>query len=263
MPSALRGADGVIAVSETSRREAIRLFDLDPERVFTVHHGCAQWALDASARFVVDGPPPTPPPLGDRPYIANVSALYGLKNHRRLIEAFGLLASRTRFPHDLVLAGGEADVTKAELAEVARRAGVGSRVQILGRYPQEDLPALYANADAIAYPSLYETFGLPVLEAFAFRRPLLTSVISGCGEVAGNAAVKVDPRSVESIAAGLEQVVGDVQLREQIVEAGTKRLEDFSWARCAHGTLTALHAAVARRSSLGRRGARPSNASVS
>jgi glycosyltransferase involved in cell wall biosynthesis len=247
MPPSLRSARRVIAVSDAARADAIRIFGLEPDRVRTVHHGCPAWALEAAAEHRDRGLPQVPPPLGGTPYVANVSSLYGLKNHRRLIEGFGLMAARTDLPHELVIAGGDSDVTREELAGVAREAGVATRVRLLGRYPQEHLPALYANASAVAYPSLYETFGLPVLEAFAFGRPLLTSEVGGSAEVAADAAVKVDPTSVESIAEGLRRLLEDQALRDELVEAGRERLEQFSWERCGRETLAVIREAAAER----------------
>ena len=248
VPRSLRGADRVIAVSEAARRDACELFDLDPGRVVAVHHGCSPWALEAAERFAREGVPPPPPPMGaGRPYALIVSSLYGLKNHGRLIEAFGDASRKAAFPHDLVVAGREADVRISELADVARKAGVAERVHLLGAYPQEHLAALVANAAAIAYPSLYETFGHPVLEAFALGRPLLTSNLGGASEIAADAAVKVDPYSVGSISSGLIEVLTDEPRRRSLVAAGTARLLDFSWQNCAAGTSRVLREACEAR----------------
>jgi glycosyltransferase involved in cell wall biosynthesis len=245
LPRSLAGANRVIAVSEAARHDAIGLFGLDPSRVVAVHHGCSMWATEAAARFARAGRPPPPPPLDPgRPYVVMVSSLYRFKNHARLIEAFGAIASNDRPPHDLVIVGREADVTIAELQEVARRSGVADRVRFLGPYPAEHLPALLANASAIAYPSLYETFGHPVLEAYAFERPLLTSNVGGAAEVAGEGAVTVDPYDVESIAAGLADVLNDEMLRRRLIDAGRGRLADFSWAKCARRTAATLREAI-------------------
>jgi glycosyltransferase involved in cell wall biosynthesis len=255
VPRSLRAAERVIAVSEATRADAIRIFGLDPDRVVAVHHGASPWATRAAAEFDRDGVPPAPPPLGERPYIAIVSSLYGLKNHRRLVEAFAIALERTGAPHELAIAGREQDVTHEMLREIARHHGIEDRVRLLGAFPQEHLPALFANADAIAYPSLYETFGHPVLEAFAFGRPLLTSNVGGTAEVAGAAAVLVDPNSTEEIAAGLARLLTDQGLREQLAGRAAARLRDFSWQRCAEQTAAALAAALAdhRADSLRRR----------
>jgi glycosyltransferase involved in cell wall biosynthesis len=244
VPRSLRNADRVIAVSEAARADAISLFGLAPERIVAVHHGCSPWATEAAAAFARDGVPPAPAPLGERPYIAIVSSLYGLKNHPRLVEAFALAIKRTGAPHGLAIAGREHDVTHAMLAQVAERHGIADRLRLLGPYPQDDLPALIANADAIAYPSLYETFGHPVLEAFAFGRPLLTSNVGGAAEVAADAAVLVDPRDTNSIADGLARLLSDAELRSRLAAAGAARLSDFSWRRCAEGTAAVLSEAL-------------------
>src|SRR5205807_4484231 len=135
---------------------------------------------------------PYRPPDG-APYVLCISRLYALKNHRRLIEAFAALVRDASLPHTLVIAGGDADVTRAELEQVADRAGVADRVMLLGRVPQAQVPGLYRGAEAIAYVSLYETFGHPVLEAFATGTPVITSSTGGTAEVAGGAARLVDP----------------------------------------------------------------------
>jgi glycosyltransferase involved in cell wall biosynthesis len=245
VPRSLRAADRVIAVSETARKDTCELFGLSPEQVVAVHHGCSPWATEAAARFSSEGTPPVPPPLDpERPYVLNVSATYGLKNQRRLIEGFGLAARRSTFPHDLVIAGREADVSLEELRQTAHAAGVAERVQILGPYPQKHLPALLANAAAVAYPSLYETFGHPVLEAFAFGRPLLTADVGGAAEIAADGAVQVDPRSAEAIGAGLIRLLEDDSLRASLTRAGQERLRRFSWENCARGTARVLREAV-------------------
>jgi glycosyltransferase involved in cell wall biosynthesis len=150
-------------------------------------------------------------------------------------------------PHKLVIVGGDADVTRAELVEIAERNGIADRVLLLGRVPQVDVPGLYAGAEAIAYVSLYETFGHPVLEAFATGRPLVTSTTGGTAEVAGGAAKLVDPRNLSDIADGLHDVLTDDALRTRLITDGRRRVRDFSWERCAQGTVDALAEALKRR----------------
>jgi O-antigen biosynthesis alpha-1,2-mannosyltransferase len=181
------------------------------------------------------------------PYVLSISRLYALKNHRRLIEAFASLIREQGLPHVLAIVGGDADVTRAELEQVADRAGIRDRVLFLGRVPQADVPGLYRGADAIAYVSLYETFGHPVLEAFATGTPLVTSTTGATAEVAGGAARLVDPHDIADIAQGLGDVLGDAWLRARMAEAGRRRVRDFSWERCATGTVDAMQTALARR----------------
>lgn len=242
-PRALRRADVVIAVTESERADALRLFAVDPDRVVTVYHGVSNWtklALECDT-------PPVPHRLSDgAPYVLMVSRLYDFKNHRRLIEAFAQLTARPTFEHHLVIAGGDADVTRGELWAHAVSQGVGDRVHMLGPVPQDDIPGLFAGADAVAYVSLYETFGHPVLEAFAFGKPLVTSQTSATAEVAADAARLVDPESVDSIAEGLHDVLTDSALREKLAAAGLRRVATFTWERCAEGTIGAIQLARRR-----------------
>jgi glycosyltransferase involved in cell wall biosynthesis len=242
VPRSVRSADMVVAVTDTLRRDAIRLFDLDPDRVVTVHMGPSPWALELLDSDLADIEPYRTP--DGSPYVLSISRLYALKNHRRLIEAFAVAAREGSLQHKLVVVGGDADVTRAELAEVARAVGVEERVLFLGRVPQEQVPGLYRGADAVAYVSLYETFGHPVLEAFATGAPVITSTAGATGEVAGGAARLVDPSRIDDIAAGLREVLSDRERRDSMRAAGFERVRDFSWESCARGTVDALERAV-------------------
>ena len=253
-PRSLRRAGAVIAVTETERTDALALFDVDADRIVSVHHGVSNWTKAALAR----DEPPIPHQLpGGVPYVLMVSRLYDFKNHRRLIEAFARLTAEPGFGHHLLIAGGDADVTRADLAAHAESHGVGDRVHLLGPVPQADIPGLFEGADAIAYVSLYETFGHPVLEAFAFGKPLITSRTSATAEVAGDAAQLVDPESVTSIAEGLRSVLTDGALRDRLAAAGPRRAATFTWERCAEGTMGAIAIALARHAVAGSRPGRP------
>lgn len=241
VPRSLSSADVVIAVTEAQRRDAIDLFGLHPERIVTVHHGASTWATDAAGEVEEGGPVPAGV---IKPYVLTVSRLYGLKNHERLIKAFARVIRRHSIDHELVIAGGDADVRAVDLKQVAAREGITDRVRFLGAAPQDDLPALLGNADAVAYVSLYETFGLPVLEACAFARPLVTSNVGGTAEVAGDAAELVDPWSVESISEGLAAVLLDEDLRQRLSRAGPSRAAEFTWGKCAAETAAALQLAI-------------------
>lgn len=241
VPRSVKTADITVAVTDTLRTDAIELFALDPARIVSVPMGPSPWVLDQ----VADPTPVVPYQTPDgAPYVLCISRLYALKNHRRLIQAFARLRD---LPHRLLIVGGDADVTRAELEHVALEAGVSDRVTFLGRVAQADVPALFAGTDAVAYVSLYETFGHPVLEAFASGAPLVTSTTGATAEVAGGAARLVDPEDVGAIAAGLRAVLSDAALRSRMREDGRVRVRDFSWEACASGTVDALAEAVRRR----------------
>jgi glycosyltransferase involved in cell wall biosynthesis len=248
-PRSAETADRVVAVTETLRTDALRVFDLDPDRIVAVNMGPSPWAaelLDAADQVV-----PHREPDGV-PYVLCISRLYEHKNHRRLIEAFVRATDEGGLPHRLLVVGGDADVTREDLERQARELGAGDRVRLLGRVPQADVPGLYKGAALVAYPSLYETFGHPVLEAFAIGSPLLTSTTGATAEVAGGAAVLVDPLDVADIARGLREVLEDDALAADLVRRGDRRIRDFTWEGCGRGTVDQLVAAVEARAA-GRR----------
>ncbi len=243
IPRSLRRAEFVIAVTDTERADVLRLFPIDPERIVTVYHGVPRWA-----RMVVEASsPPAPHRLPDgAPYVLAISRLYTHKNHRRLIEAFALLLKWERLPHHLLVVGGDADVRRAELEELSQQLGIADRVHCLGQMPQDEIPGLFAGATAMAYVSLYETFGLPVIETFELGLPLVTSDVGATAEVAGAGARLVDPSNVENIAGGLRDVLLDETYRQRLAEAGRRRAAEFTWERCAHETLAVLMLAAAQ-----------------
>jgi len=239
----LHEADAVITVSDWEKTEAVRLLGVDPSRLTTVYHGLSDAVRSGMAGQV----PPRPALVGEAPYVAMVSSLYGFKNHRRLIRAFSQVVASHDIPHRLVLVGGDADVTRSELAGLAEEVGIGDRVLLPGGVPHDQIPALLAHADAVAYTSLYETFGHPVLEALAAGRPLVTGAAGATAEVAGGAACLVDVRNAEAIAAGLTQVLLDDSVRARLHGAGPERAAEFTWEACAASTAQVLHAALASR----------------
>ena len=142
------------------------------------------------------------------------------------------LASRAR----LVLAGTPG-AGGEEVFEAIQRLGVSEAVRLTGYVRQEDLPALYAGATIFLFPSLYEGYGMPILEAMACGTPVLTSNVTSLPEVAGDAAVLVDPLDVESICQGILQLMEEPQLRDQYIRKGLERVKEFTWERTARETL--------------------------
>jgi glycosyltransferase involved in cell wall biosynthesis len=152
-----------------------------------------------------------------------------------------------------VIAGGRGWLSEG----IERRAadqGLAGRVRLSGYLPDPDLPALLSGALAFVFPSLYEGFGMPVLEAMACGAPVLTSSTSSLPEVAGDAAMLVDPADTDAIAAGIARIVGDPALRADLRERGLARAATFTWDRCARETLAVLRECAA----LGGRGGRAS-----
>ncbi|HWH96688.1 MAG TPA: glycosyltransferase family 1 protein [Baekduia sp.] len=164
----------------------------------------------------------------DFPYILGVGTLEPRKNLPRLVEAFIGLDDAVRGDHRLVLVGPLGWDAGETMSAITAQP---ERVAAIGAVPDADLPALYRRATAFAYPSLYEGFGLPVLEAMIAGVPVLTSGASSMPEVGGDAALYVAPRDVASIREGLARLLGDAGLRARLAQAGPPRAAEFSWAR--------------------------------
>ncbi len=212
-----------------------RATQVDLEQRFPAARGKASTIpLAADAGFGSPVDHPGHPEL-ELPYVLAVGTLEPRKNLERLLDAWLLLPAALRDAHALALVGprgwdDERIVAKAEAA--------GAR--LLGRVSEAELRALYAGAAAFAYPSLYEGFGLPVLEAMAAGAPVITSTVSSLPEVAGDAALLVDPEDPGAIAGALERVLTDPVEAARLRLAGPARASEFSWQRTARETLALL-----------------------
>lgn len=244
----IKTADRVIALSEASRNEIVNRFGIAPEKVQVVHH-CLQGHLQGQSGDDPDGSVAARLVPGNRPFVMMVSALYPYKNHARLIEAFSRI--HVDFPkYRLVIVGADSPgLTAAELRETAKRMGVEDKFVTLGRVASADLAALYRRADVMAMPSIDETFGLTVLEAMHFGCPVITSNTSSMAEVGGEAALLVDPMSVDEISTSLRKVLGDRELRDVMREKGLARAALFTRDRMTQKTMAMIGAAGETRES--------------
>ena len=229
----LLGADRVVAGSSASAADAIRLLDLDPSRLRVIPHGLAPHIAGA-----LDTPPPAR--QTQRPYLLAVSTLYGHKNYPRLLQAFAWLRRRNAIPHELRIAGADADLTSADLRRMALELGIGDAVKLLGPVPYDRIGPLYRQADALVYVSLAETFGHPPLEAMALGCPVIASNTTSLPEVTGSAAELVDPTDIHAIASAIQRVVTQPRHRADLVARGRQRARNFTWPRTAERLLAVL-----------------------
>jgi alpha-1,3-rhamnosyl/mannosyltransferase len=233
LPRALERAQAVITVSAFVADEVQRTFGLPAARVHPIHHGIDPVFRPLPAEVVQ--PVLARHHLSPGGYLLCLATLEPRKNLERLLSAFEQLPTALRRRYPLVLAGAQGWRNKSLLRRIERFKARGE-VRYLGYVPAADRTALYAGAHGFAYPALYEGFGLPPLEAMACGTPVLTSNRSAMPEVAGEAALRVDPDDVDSITRGLLRICEDDDLRAHLQSAGPVRAATFTWAECARRT---------------------------
>lgn len=229
LPRVMKKAKRIITVSEYSRQQLISYYRMDPERVRVTPLG-----VDESfyvqreekcellrAQYGIEGK-----------YILAVSSNVPRKNFAGIVKAWSMINSELP-EYSLVIVGKE---QVGYSSKTHRFSSVPERTIFTGYVPDEDLPYLYAGAEIFVYPSFYEGFGLPILEAMAAGTPVLTSNLSSMPEVAGDAALLVDPYNILSIATGMISLASDEKLREDLARAGRSRARSFSWDRTAELT---------------------------
>ncbi|MFH1484828.1 MAG: glycosyltransferase family 1 protein [Chloroflexota bacterium] len=233
VPRSLRRATLVHANSENTKKDLIELLNIAPEKIEVVHEG-------VTPRFtrVTDGTA-----LGqmrakyglEQPFILSVGTLEPRKNHGRLIQAHSMLKKRG-LPHSLIIAGGKGWLYDETLSLPAKL-GLAESVRFLGFVPDDELPALISLADAFVYPSIYEGFGLPPLEAMACGTPVVASNTSSLPEVLGDAAVLVDPKNTLSLAEAICRTITDDALRLEMRKRGLSQAARFTWRATAEKIL--------------------------
>ncbi|MBC7247341.1 MAG: glycosyltransferase family 4 protein [Actinobacteria bacterium] len=228
--AAARRAGRVIAVSRNTARDVERLWKIPPERIAVVHEG-------VSPRYA---------PVRERERVREVLSRHGLegpyflylggfdprKNLHVMLLAFKRFLLAHSASHRMVMAGDRRGF-EAYLDGLVQELGLEEEVVFTGFLPEEDLPALYSGADAFICVSLYEGFGLPLLEAMACGTPVLASRTSSLPEVVGDAGLLVDPADADGIAGGMLKLVEDTRYREELAERGLARAASFTWDRAA------------------------------
>jgi glycosyltransferase involved in cell wall biosynthesis len=241
---AIRQAAEIVAVSEATRDDLLELYPMDPDRVTVIHHGIdpdrfrpapAEEVARVRRRHGIGGP-----------YVLFLGGLEPRKNLPALIRAWARLPDDLR--PGLVIAGASVPWnpegrTELERAVASLPAPVRQGVIRAGYVGHRDKVALLTGAEVLAFPSLYEGFGFPILEAMVVGTPVVTSDVSSMPEVAGEAAVLVDPRNEEAIVEGLARVLADEGLAGRLSEAGRDRVRRFDWNEAARAHAAVLHRA--------------------
>jgi alpha-1,3-rhamnosyl/mannosyltransferase len=227
----LRRADGLIAISECTRADAVRILGLREESVHVIYPGVAKAYFEPAKAEIerVRGACG----LG-KPYLLFVGCIEPRKNLEGVVDAWATLPAEVRRDFDLVVAG-PLGWNSERMA--ARLRAPEAEIRYLGYVPEEDLPALIAGAAMLLYPSFYEGFGFPVAQAMAAGTPVVTSNGSSLAEIAGDAALLVDPYSTGEIADAVRQILFASGLAEQLRARGTERARRFQWQDCARKSL--------------------------
>lgn len=242
LPHTGKQASLIIADSQNTKRDIMKFLEVPDEKMRVIYPG-----VDTTFH-----------PIEDLRMLERVRKTYGLpekfilyvgaiqprKNITGLIRAYSILCRQPDFGHQLVIAGGVA-WKEDEIRHLIKTSGLGNRIKFTGYIPTLDLPFLYNLAEAFVFPSFYEGFGLPVLEAMACGIPVVASNVSSLPEVAGDVAVLVNPYSVEELANGISRIVSDEGLRNSCITKGMERAKVFTWERCAIETLKVFKEAYA------------------
>ncbi len=229
---AVKSAKTIITPSEFTRNQIVKVFGVSTDNIIVNH-----WAPESNCGRI-----------SDCTHISNVKQRYGLapdkeyvfgfgakdvrKNTERILCAWSELGAGLRARFSLLLVGIQEDTLKRFEAEV-KQLGIEDSCHLHSFADESDLPALMSGASVLCYPSLGEGFGLPILDGFTCGTAVLTSNVSSLPEIAGNAAMLVNPENTHSIAGGLRQLLSDRALLQSFVERGNERVKDFSWGRCA------------------------------
>ena len=229
-PRYCRAADAVITPTETGKRDIARYMGADPEKITVIPEAynelcCVLPESSVSATLA-------PYDLPDR-FALFIGGIAPLKNLGRTLQAFSRL---TVGPRHLVVVGFKRWKFQKDLALVGEL-NLENRVHFVGFVPDEDIPAFYNRAEVLLFPSLYEGFGIPTLEAMACGCPVVASMTGSSPEVAGGAAELVDPYDVESIRLGTERILRDESLRRSMIAKGLQRCKDFSYSKTAAANL--------------------------
>ncbi len=227
-----RAARHLVTVSEFSKQELMTHWKIAPDDITVTYDG-----IDAHFQ-----PAQTASQTAE-PYILYVGNLHPRKNLVRLIEAFVLLKSKRHIPHHLKIVGQAAWLAD-DIFRAVRNRNLENAVEFTGYVEQSKLVSLYQQATLTVYPSLYEGFGLPPMEAMACGCPVVTSNRTSLPEVTGGSAVLVNPDSAADIARGISCILDDNGLREQLITAGPRQAGKFTWRGCAEQTVLAYDKAL-------------------
>jgi glycosyltransferase involved in cell wall biosynthesis len=238
---AARRADAIITVSQSAKRDIMRLYGTDGRRIHVVHEAAAPSFRPVHDRAVL-GAVRRRYRLAER-VILYVGTIEPRKNLPNLIAGFARRHKSGDLPHQLVCAGPYGWLSR-DIEELIEREGIGDAVRFIGYVPFTDLPALYSLAEMFVFPSIYEGFGLPVIEAMACGTPVVTGHVPALAEVAGGAVEHVDRLDAEQLGETLVRLARSAERRHHLSILGLQRSQAFSWERAASETVKVYQEAL-------------------
>ena len=241
---ALKHAKKIIAISESTKKDLVKLYDGDAGKIEVVHHGVN--VIPAKAGIQESGFRLKAGMTISKPYLLYLGRIEQKKNLEGILKAYRILKEKYQIPHALVLAGAPGyayknikyQISPASPSE-AGRANIKTKEDVIltGFVGEDEKLQLLGNCGIFLFPSFYEGFGLPVLEAQTAGVPVITSFNSSLPEIAGEGALFVNPRNPEQIAQAVKSLIDDKNLRDKLIQSGFKNLKRFSWEKCAGETL--------------------------
>jgi len=230
VPRSVKNANHILADSQATKEDIVEFYDTPAEKITVLLSGVDKIFMPQADKSQIDSVRQKYQ-IGSKPYIFTIGTVQPRKNYSRLIQALARLREN-KYDVQLVIAGGKGWL-EDEMYQTIEETKLFDFVKLIGFADEVDLPTLYSDAMCFAFPSLYEGFGLPILESMACGTPVVTSNISSLPEVAGNDALLVDPYDVEELAYALERILTDTELRQKLVDGGLQRAKAFTWERSA------------------------------
>ncbi|MFC1651814.1 glycosyltransferase family 4 protein [Patescibacteria group bacterium] len=236
----VKKAEQIIVPSESTKKDLVSMYGCDGKKVNVIYHGYNSdlyRKIDNETKIGL-----TKKKYGldeNENYLFFVGRLEERKNILGMIKAFYKVKSQTNFDYKFVIAG-KPGVGYEKIQKLVKDLMIENDVKFLGYVQEEDLPFLLSGADIFLFPTFYEGFGLPILEAMSCGVPVITSKTSSCPEVAGEAAILVNPDNTQEIAEGIVRILSDSRLRNTLVQQGFRQIEKFNWDKTARKTLKVL-----------------------
>lgn len=236
-------ATRVIAISEYTKECLVSSYDADPSKIDVIYfgHGLEYRVMNDTEEVIKT----REKYFIQKPFLYYPAATWLHKNHKNLFAAVRLMIDRYRFEGDLILTGVQKR-SHYELLKEIERLGISRTVKVLGYVPSAEMPHLYNLASAMVFPSFFEGFGLPLVEAMACGCPVVCSNVTSCPEVVGDAGIVFDPYSIEDMAEKIWRLWIDEEKKQEMRSKGLERAADFSWENNAMKTVEVYYKAMAQ-----------------